>query len=607
MASVRHGISPGSFDRSSTDDLAPREAHVLIAGRYEVINQLARGGMGTVYRAVDRLTGRVVTVKRLRLGIVTGSVDSAGLRATLAREFRLVAALRHPNVISVLDYGFDDDKTPFLVMDLEENARTIVEAGADAPLAVQVDLLVQTLRALVYLHRVGIIHRDLKPENILVVRGQVKVLDFGLSVQRSDASGDDGSWAGTPAYMAPEVLMGGLPGEQSDLFAVGMVACELFTGAYPLAGLRPDAVVAAILATTLPRSPEPLDSRLRPILERLLARDKEHRYRSARDVITDLGQALGLALDVETVTTRESLLQTAPLVGRERELARLEAALRDALGGHGSTWLVAGESGVGKSRVLDELRTRGLVEGAVVVRGQAASRGGSPYHPWRDVISTLLLRRDPGDADAEVLATIVPNVSALLGRAIGPPPTLDSEAAQTRLLLAVEQLFRLQPVRSSSSWRTSTGRAVRACGSSHGSSRPPSSCRCSSWGPSATTRRPLFPTRSLGRTGSLSRGSYGRRSPRSARPWSVRQRSGTTSSTSSNRRPKASPSSSSRSSAPWRKSRGPSTGLERLASRSGWCPAGCRRSCTGAWRACRPRRCRSCAPPPSSGASSTRR
>ena len=443
---ARADVSSQPSDPSAAAYGLPREGHELIAGRYEILNQLARGGMGAVFRAVDRLNGRVVTVKRLRVDGASGSTDSADLRTTLAHEFRLVVALRHPNVISVLDYGFDDDRAPFLVMDLEEGARTIVEAGVDSPLAVQVDLLVQTLRAVDYLHRLGVIHCDLKPDNILVVRGQVKVLDFGLSVPRSAAGGAEKRWAGTPAYMAPELILGGRPGEQSDLFAVGMVACELFTGAYPLTGMQPGAVLSAILTTVLPRPQDTLDPRIRPVLERLLAKDVEHRYRSARQVITELGQALGLSLDVETVATRESFLQTASLVGRKKELATLEDALRDALTGRGSTWLVGGESGIGKSRVLDELRTRGLIEGAVVVRGQAVHRGGGPYHPWRDVISTLLLRSDPGDADAEVLATIIPTVGDLLGRVIAPSPTVDSETTQTRLLRAVEQLFRLQPL-----------------------------------------------------------------------------------------------------------------------------------------------------------------
>src|SRR2546429_4090333 len=180
-----------------------------IGARYQLINELGRGGMGTVYRALDRLTGRVVTLKRLRiLDAPSAEASLAEARLTLAREFRLLASLRHPNIVSVLDYGFDQDRMPFFTMDLEENALTIVEAGHGQPLAVQVDLLVQTLRALVYLHRHGIIHRDLKPGNVIVVDDQVKVLDFGLSIYHDAVETRAGHWAGTVLYMAPAVLPG---------------------------------------------------------------------------------------------------------------------------------------------------------------------------------------------------------------------------------------------------------------------------------------------------------------------------------------------------------------------------------------------------------------
>src|SRR5262245_2066459 len=112
--------------------------------------------MGAVYRALDRLTGRVVTLKRLKgirpAGGIFSSDDTNAERMALAEEFRLLASLRHPNIVSLLDYGFDDDRQPYLTMELEENARPIIDAGRAEPLAVQVELLVQVLRALVYLH-----------------------------------------------------------------------------------------------------------------------------------------------------------------------------------------------------------------------------------------------------------------------------------------------------------------------------------------------------------------------------------------------------------------------------------------------------------------------
>ena len=413
-----------------------------IGARYQLINELGHGGMGSVYRALDRLTGRVVTLKRLRLPGVPGAPPDGSRheRFLLAQEFRLLSSLRHPNIVSVLDYGFDEDREPYLTMDLEENARTITEAGAAQAIALRVDLLVQMLRALAYLHRHGIIHRDLKPENVVVVGDQVKVLDFGLSLSRDAAERERGGFAGTLQYLAPEMLQGAPPSEQCDLYAVGVIAYELLVGSYPYPQNSALTLSLEIAGTPLPRPSDPVDSRFRPILERLLAKHPEDRCRDAAEVIAALAVALDQPLAVETVVTRESFLQSAPLVGREEELATLTGILRAAARGRGGAWLVCGESGVGKSRLLDELRTQALVDGFVVARGQAVGQGGGPYHVWRDAISRLVLRPDLPDAEAAVLKAVLPDISFLLRREIGDAPGIDLEATQSRLFVSVDPM-----------------------------------------------------------------------------------------------------------------------------------------------------------------------
>ncbi|MFP2908441.1 serine/threonine-protein kinase, partial [Pyxidicoccus sp. 3LFB2] len=177
------------------EDPARRSADgEVVGGRYRILDFLGRGGAGTVWRAHDLLSGPVA-VKRLhrtledlaRLPSGASTPSSAArheMALSLAHEFQTLASVRHPHVISVLDYGFDAERRPYLAMDLLEDAQHLVQAGAGQPLDTQVDLLLQTLKALAYLHRRGIIHRDLKPANVLVAHGQVKVLDFGLAVGR---------------------------------------------------------------------------------------------------------------------------------------------------------------------------------------------------------------------------------------------------------------------------------------------------------------------------------------------------------------------------------------------------------------------------------------
>lgn len=415
------------------------------AGRYRVINELGRGAMGRVYRVLDRLTGRIVTLKQLE-PLSNGNRSAALLerRALLAEEFQLLASLRHPNVIGVLDYGFDADQEPYLAMDLEENARTIIEAGAGRAIAIRVDLLVQALRALVYLHRHGIIHRDLKPANILVVGDQVRVLDFGLSVLRGATASGTAEFAGTLEYMAPELLCNEAPSERSDLFALGMIAFEMLAGRYPFDRRDPVALQQALVNTRLPGENHDIDPGLRPILERLLAPNRVHRYHDAREVIRDLGQAIDQPFQVETIATRESLLQAAPFVGRKSEIDHFKEVVATGAAGRGSAWLVGGESGVGKTRLLDEIRTRALVSGVAVLRGQG-SQGGGPYHVWRDILNRLILGVPIKDEEASVLLDIVPNISLLLGRQVLPAPPIEPEAAVPRLFACIEDIFRRQP------------------------------------------------------------------------------------------------------------------------------------------------------------------
>jgi tetratricopeptide (TPR) repeat protein len=420
----------------------------VVGARYQLINQLGEGAMGSVHRVLDRLTGHIVTLKRLRADAPSppdSPADSSGYRLLLAQEFRLLSSLRHPNIVSVLDYGFDDDRRPFLTMDLEEGGVPLTLAGAGQPLNVQAELLVQTLRAIAYLHRHGIIHRDLKPDNIIVVGAQVKVLDFGLSTSRQAIARNEAGWGGTVYYMAPEVLRGGPSSERSDLYSFGMVALELLSGSQAQNGSAGLPSAVDILNTPLPRPTDVLDSRLRPILERLLSKSPDDRYADASEVIDAVAAALEQPFSPETVATRESFLQAAALVGRDEELAALTQLVRSTRQGSGSTWLVAGESGVGKSRLLDEVRTRALVDGVLAARGQAVSHGGGPYRVWRDIVRSLLLRVEVSDQEVDVLEAIVPNLGTLIGRTVPDAVTLDVDAAQLRLLVVIENLIRRQP------------------------------------------------------------------------------------------------------------------------------------------------------------------
>jgi hypothetical protein len=276
-----------------------------------------------------------------------------------------------------------------------------------------------------------------KPANILVTGGQVKVLDFGLTVFNHQPTG----LAGTLKWMAPEVLRGLAASPAADLYAVGVLAYQLFAGRYPFSDHTPEGLLTAILNHDPDLSPSLVPEALAGILRRLLAKAPADRYSDAHQVIADLYQTIHLHPPRETSEVRESFLQAARLMGREAELAEFGRAFKAALRHDGSAWLVGGESGVGKTRLLTELRTAALAQGMVVLQGQAVATSRRPYHLWLDLLHQLALISDPDDHDLAVLKRIEPRVAVLRDAPVADAPDLDPPSTHRRLVAVMTAAF----------------------------------------------------------------------------------------------------------------------------------------------------------------------
>jgi len=407
----------------------------LIAHRYQLQEQLGKGSMGVVYRATDRITGETIALKQIFLNPDhSPDKNTEAHRLALASEFRTLASLRHPNIISVIDYGFDEQRQPYFTMDYLAYAQTILNASKAASLEFKVNLLIRVLEALEYLHRRGILHRDLKPDNVLVKDGRVRLLDFGLSANMEQASGR----VGTPAYMAPEMIRSGMATEATDLYAVGVLAYFLFCERLPFKNIQ------EILHHEVDTNSLDIPLSLKEIIQRLLQKDPSKRYPDARTTQIEFSKAIGNPSSVESATIRESFLQAATFIGREAELKQLTDALEQTLHGKGSVWLIGGESGVGKSRLMDELRTQALISGARVLRGQAMNDNSLPFQLWRDVMPHVALSTPLSNFEAGVLKAVVPNISRLLGRTIPEAPELEGRSGHQRLMLTIEAVFQRQ-------------------------------------------------------------------------------------------------------------------------------------------------------------------
>ncbi|NJK80763.1 MAG: protein kinase [Chloroflexaceae bacterium] len=414
--------------------------------RYTAIHTLGTGGMGAVFRALDRLTGAYVAIKSLTvhpdiLDII--STSGTDLRVALTQEFQILATLRHPHIVSVLDYGFDTEGRPFFTMELLDDAHPLSAYVHNCHTDQIFSIFWQALQALRYLHRRGILHRDLKPDNIMVLPdATIKVLDFGLAVLRDKY--ETAEQIGTLPYMPPEVINDERYSEASDLYGLALILYEIANGAYPFATADVSELIQSILHQDIAVSGLPVSAALQSILARLLSKDPTARYQSVEAVMQEYARLAEHPLPAETANLRDSYLQAAQFVGRHAELAALTTALDRAVGGTGAAWLVGGEAGVGKTRLLDELRVRALVRGAYVLRAQAATESTASYRFWREPLRLLLLNTPVSDLEAAVLGTIIPDLEQLIGRSVAAPPTIAPRAAKDRLINTIIELFRRQ-------------------------------------------------------------------------------------------------------------------------------------------------------------------
>jgi adenylate cyclase len=388
--------------------------------RYRLEAELGRGGMGVVYRARDTMLDREVAVK-----VLSGPAPSAGEgtalttegRARLLREAQAVAQLNHPNVVSVYDAGEAEvpdsvGTVPFIVMELVEGA-PLHDCPPDS-LDEILGIACQVCTALEHAHAQGIIHRDLKPENVLVLAdGTAKLVDFGLARTVASRLTAEGAILGTVFYIAPEQALGQEIDERADLYTLGVMLYQWTAGRLPFEGDDPVALIGQHLHAPVvpPREHNPeIPPALDALIVQLMSKRPEDRPASAaevRQVLEALArgpEAAEAALDrprqpAFLAEAKERVVERPAFVARERELARLERFLEEALAGQGRVVFVTGGPGRGKTALLDEFARRAMEQhaGLLVANGtcNAYSGVGDPYLPFRDLLGMLT-----GDVEA---------------------------------------------------------------------------------------------------------------------------------------------------------------------------------------------------------------
>ncbi len=267
---------------------------------YRHIGKIASGSVSDIYLAESIQAGTLVVLKVSREGRREDGVDQSFVR--FIQEYEIIRSIRHPNIVHVLDIGVTDE-CAYLVMEYfpRGDLRRRLQEGVTRLQAV--DYALAIAGALKAIHSVGILHRDLKPGNVLIRDdGSIALIDFGLAKHRSLTLEitDKGLIFGTPHYMSPEQGHGKPIDVRTDLYALGIMLFEMFTGRKPFDADNPMAVIFKHAKEPVPQLPEPLAA-MQPAFDRLLAKNPANRYPDAESVIQILRKVRAMISGGETV------------------------------------------------------------------------------------------------------------------------------------------------------------------------------------------------------------------------------------------------------------------------------------------------------------------
>ena len=434
------------MSEQSTPEPISKPLHV-VAGRYELVGLIGRGGMADVFEANDLLGGEVVALKRLR------PVDDADRRRRslelFEREFHVLSQVAHPRVVAAHDYGVEGSD-PFYTMELlrggDLHERTPIPWRAACTIARDVCSVFSLL------HSRRLIYRDMSPRNVrLSDAGQAKVIDFGAMLPM----GPTRQVVGTAAFCAPEaVALEALDG-RTDLYALGATLYYVLAGrrAYPARDFRHLRELWLHEPRRLRDLGVSLPDALDELVMQMMSLDPALRPASAGEVMERLTALAGVPED-EQLLVPHAYLTTPVLVGRDRELARIRKKLAAALNGRGGALLFRGEPGSGRSRLLDTAALEAKLAGATVLRADSVDAQSGDYGVVR-ALCTQLLAAQPelaADAAAPYLALLGQLVPALREAQpeLAPHDPGDDTAQRPALQAALRQWFaavaRVRPI-----------------------------------------------------------------------------------------------------------------------------------------------------------------
>jgi serine/threonine protein kinase/Tfp pilus assembly protein PilF len=367
-----------------------------INNRYRVIRKLGEGGMGSVYLVEDSSENN----KRIALKTIKSDKQVLPALERFKGEFKSLTELHHPNLAEVYDFGVirksssdQGEDEYFFTLEYVEG-KDLYEATESLSYDELYELIVQVCRALEYVHLRGVLHNDLKPENILVKtldKGKylAKLMDFGLAEEKPTA----GRIKGTAHYLAPEIASGKPSTRLTDLYSLGVVLYQVATRKLPFEGNTPVEILKNHIeqeAVPPQRIKPNVPDSLQTIILKLLSKNPESRYQRASEVIEAINSLAQKEFLTDLQDVEQSYLLSGKLIGRQKEISLfqeyLQKLLKDKTGGF---LLIRGESGIGKTRLLNEFKYLIQLNKLNFFSGKSSSDGGTPYQAIKEVLKEI--------------------------------------------------------------------------------------------------------------------------------------------------------------------------------------------------------------------------